>query len=290
MLLTALLPLVPVALSSPVQFPFLSSSRPAVSASTSSNLVPLSLGVMSKCPDAAICEALIDRVLDSHTAATGRQVVGDLVDLELLYIARSNASSSESTYDGLVCLHGPSECTANVQQLCAAHYWSSTSSYASLDELDDGEGTDRADKPKGDWKDWWNFVQCMNYGKRDKIGDVSTAKQCAKVVGREWTRELEECSSDSRSSLGTKLFHESVDKVRKLKVEKSCSILLNDRKICVHDGVWKECENGHEVGDIVSQIKAEYKRINNFVESSTPTMEQLEGEGEDTDEDEWVVV
>jgi len=41
-----------------------------------------------------------------------------------------------------------------------------------------------AEKAHGEWKTWWNFVQCMNYGKRDRIGELSTAKACAKVVGK----------------------------------------------------------------------------------------------------------
>ena len=80
----------------------------------------------------------------------------------------------------MTCLHGPLECKANVQQLCAAKHWSrptSTNSTGDLDEL-------LAEKAHGEWKTWWNFVQCMNYGKRERIGELSTAKACAKVVGK----------------------------------------------------------------------------------------------------------
>jgi len=102
MLPALLLSLLPLALASPVQaspvqLPFLSSSND-LDASTPNyrallsvedmRRVPLSLGVMSKCPDASVCETLIDRVLDTHTYSTGREVVGDLVKLKLIYLAK----------------------------------------------------------------------------------------------------------------------------------------------------------------------------------------------------------
>jgi len=83
-------PVLPLAIASPVQLPF---SSPYISPSkndayTSNLRVPLSLGVMSRCPDASVCETLIDRVLDTHTSSTGREVVGDLVKLKLIYLAK----------------------------------------------------------------------------------------------------------------------------------------------------------------------------------------------------------
>jgi hypothetical protein len=86
--LLLLLQLLPLALASPLQVPFLSSSSDTAPSTKNSTLVPLSLGVMSRCPDAEICETLIDRVLDTHTRRTGSEVVGDLVKLKLIYIAK----------------------------------------------------------------------------------------------------------------------------------------------------------------------------------------------------------
>jgi hypothetical protein len=40
--------------------------------------------------------------------------------------------------------------------------------------------------------------------------------------------------------------------------------MLSGRKICVHDGGWKECPNGHTVKDFVNQIEEEYGRLNGF--------------------------
>lgn len=89
MLLPVILSLLPIALASPVQLPFLSPNPTLSTTDSNRTLVPLSLGVMSRCPDAEICETLIDRVLDTHTSRTGREVVGDLVKLKLIYLAKS---------------------------------------------------------------------------------------------------------------------------------------------------------------------------------------------------------
>ncbi|GAA6019776.1 hypothetical protein JCM11491_005248 [Sporobolomyces phaffii] len=285
MYLSLLVPILAVATATPVQVPFLSTSPASAAATTNETTtttrVALTLGVMSRCPDAEICETLIDRVLDTHTDRTGPRVVGDLVRLKLVYLAK--------TFGNLTCLHGPLECKANVQQLCAAAHWSRVSSTTTEEveeeEEDDDDGL-TAEKGHGEWKTWWNFVQCMNYGKRDRIGDVSTAKACAKVVGREWTNELEECSKDSPDSEGAKLFRRSVALSKKLEIEKSCTIVLDSKKICVHDGTWKQCPGGHEVGDFVAQIKDEYKRLN------TPTMQESDrlSVEEDETEEGWVTV
>ncbi|GAA5963559.1 hypothetical protein JCM3765_004321 [Sporobolomyces pararoseus] len=276
MYLLSLLSMLPLALASPLQIPFLSDSVDTASTSnTNATRVSLSLGVMSRCPDAEICETLIDRVLDTHTRRTGSEVVGDLVNLKLIYLAKENSTSDSASYGNLTCLHGPLECKANVQQLCAASHWSRPRDF---------EGTN-AEKANGAWKDWWNFVQCMNYGKRDKIGEDSVAKSCAKVVGREWTRELEACSNNSSDSEGARLFRKSVEASRKLKIEKSCTIVLNGKKLCVHDGSWKECPGGHEVGDIVQAVKAEYDRLN-----SPSKLDDLVTAPEDREEDDWLFV
>lgn len=76
-----------------------------------------------------------------------------------------------------------------MQQLCAASHWSKSIASPKSQDLESGanEGFEpwtNAEKGRGEWKDWWNFVQCMNYGRRDEVGKDSLAKSCAKVVGR----------------------------------------------------------------------------------------------------------
>lgn len=83
----------------------------------------------------------------------------------MAYIGSLN--SSYTPY-GVACKHGPSECDGNVQQLCVRQHTHGI-------------------------KEWWNFIQCSNYGKLDKVGDISLAKQCAKVIGKDWDSDFSNC-------------------------------------------------------------------------------------------------
>lgn len=47
----------------------------------------------------------------------------------------------------------------------------------------------------------------------------------------EWTKELEDCSESGDSSEGAKLFRKSYELSRELEIQKSCTIVLNSRKI-----------------------------------------------------------
>ncbi|KAL8292079.1 hypothetical protein RQP46_001545 [Phenoliferia psychrophenolica] len=217
----ALLPLLGLALpilASPAQTPFqLAPAR-----------VPVLLGVMSRCPDARVCETVWDRVLAR---------IPELVDVQAVYIGKINP---ESKY-GVDCMHGVEECTGNIQQLCAYEAWQSR----------DGD--------KQSWRDWWDFVQCMNYGPTSRIGDREIAEQCAKVVGHDWEKEVHHCVT---SDHGARLLQKSVERAQALDIVKSCTMVINHKKVCVHDSTWKDCDGGHEVGDFVYQVKEQWKILN----------------------------
>lgn len=114
--------------------------------------VPVTLGVMSRCPDALFCEGVIDDVLGA---------VGDLADVALTFIGtcglslrltrlvwsygarRPNASDGEW---GVTCKHGPGECLGNVLELCAVAL-----------EPPRPEDVELTWRPR-----WWDFTLCMN--------------------------------------------------------------------------------------------------------------------------------
>ncbi|GAA6008850.1 GILT family protein [Rhodotorula paludigena] len=265
---TALLAL-PSALASPVQLPFHSSASPS-----STRLVPVALGVMSKCPDAMLCENVWDRVLETRVGGAGgvlvpggggggggggkegdvpRGEVSELVSMELVYIGRENKTATH----GVTCMHGDSECVGNMQQLCAAKHWTP----ADAASRDEGEGDELRAQLRGKqgWEDWWNFVQCMNYGDRSRIGSESAAKECAKVAKREWNDSVASCVTGKE---GRHLLLSSVRRAHKLGVTKSCTVLIEDKPVCVHDGTWKECPAGHEVGDFVREVKESWVKLN----------------------------
>ncbi|KAG5646563.1 hypothetical protein DXG03_002866 [Asterophora parasitica] len=109
--------------------------------------VPIQLGVMSRCPDALLCESVFNKVLPK---------VNDRIDISLVYVAKFD---SEEPDFGVKCLHGREECAGNVQQLCVKKY-----------------------EPEV----WWEFVQCQNFEGRYRVGDPDLALKCAKTVGIDW--------------------------------------------------------------------------------------------------------
>ncbi|BGP53598.1 hypothetical protein JCM8202_001481 [Rhodotorula sphaerocarpa] len=259
------------------QHPFSSWSAPSASDSSSSERerVRLTLGVMSRCPDAVLVEALFDRVLERKTSLGGTGegagaeggegqgevgTVAGLVDLRLEYIGDRNSSA---LYD-VSCKHGDIECKGNAQQLCAMKHWTGRSVLAGpamerSSSASGGRNVRMSLKGNQGWEDWWNFVQCLNYGDLSRIGTDAAARSCAEVARHEWGNREQHCVEGKE---GKHLLRKSVKRARKLGVERSATILLNERIICVHDGTWKDCPGGHEVVDFVREIEAEWKRLN----------------------------
>ncbi|THH11935.1 hypothetical protein EW145_g318 [Phellinidium pouzarii] len=111
--------------------------------------VPVTLGVMSRCPDALLCETVFDKVLPQ---------VNDRINLTLSFIGQIDASEPDF---GVTCLHGPLECAGNVHELCASNH---------LDQ-----------------KQWWSYLKCLNFNGRGKIGEPETALKCAETAKFDWT-------------------------------------------------------------------------------------------------------
>ncbi|KAH9951687.1 hypothetical protein B0H21DRAFT_717093 [Amylocystis lapponica] len=190
--------------------------------------VPVTLAVMSRCPDALLCESVFDHVL---------RRVGSKVDMSLTFVGRINSSEPDF---GVTCMHGPDECAGNVQELCAIKYVPTSQ--------------------------WWEFVQCQNYRGRDKVGLPETALQCAKSAKLDWEGSgVGSCAGldgSGKAAEGVQLLQESVKTTRSIGVEKSCTIIINGKQVCIHDETWKQCEDGHTPNDFVRQINAEYQKLN----------------------------
>ncbi|KAF8351466.1 hypothetical protein F5887DRAFT_209883 [Amanita rubescens] len=190
--------------------------------------VPVELGVMSRSPDALLCENIFDHVL---------QWVSRKVDFTLRYVAELDAS--EPVF-GVKCVHGTQECAGNVQQLCVAKYAPSR---------------------------WWEFVRCQNFEGKEKIGQPALAVKCGDVINIDWNEsKVGECAGRDGSGEGAegiKLLQESVAFSARDGITESCTVLIEAQKVCVHDGLWKECENGHSVPAFVRQIDHAYNILNN---------------------------
>ncbi|KAL0949976.1 hypothetical protein HGRIS_009990 [Hohenbuehelia grisea] len=225
----ALLALLTPVTASPPLFVDQDSSSLTTTTMTSLAKVPVQLGVMSRCPDAMLCESVFDKVYKE---------VGDKIDLSAVYIATWDPQ--EPVY-GVKCMHGKAECEGNIQQLCVAKH-----------------------SPQSNW---WNFLQCQNYQGRNTISDLKKAEECAKSANVPWKDKVEACigmadREGGRVPEGITLLQESVRLSYDLDIEKSCTIIINKKPVCIHDGGWKQCEGGHQVSDFVRQINEEYDRLN----------------------------
>lgn len=225
---------------------------PLTSAASEEIRVPVLLGVMSNCPDALYCERVFNDVLSQ---------VGPLVELDVTYIARVNAS--EPTY-GVTCRHGENECRGNVQQLCAIRSTRS-SSPLNLQAM-----SREYDEPS--WRTWWSFITCQNAGGRYAPGKEDIAKQCARSVGLPWV-DVEYPGGASKLGVGS-CFHneviartlllQSVERTRAMGITNSCTVFINGVKTCIRDDdKWKDCKAGKgSVDDFVKLIHKEHKRLN----------------------------
>ncbi|KAG8714826.1 hypothetical protein FRC11_006923 [Ceratobasidium sp. 423] len=185
--------------------------------------VPVTLGVMSRCPDALMCEGVFNNVVNR---------VGDKINIGLAFIGTVNAS--EPLY-GVTCKHGEFECAGNVHELCAIAHTSSHD-------------------------EWWPFLRCLNYQGKDQIGLEDVSRKCARVVGIDWDDSgIGACVSGEE---GKRLLRESVEYSKRNQITTSCTIIINGKVRCIRDGTWKECDDGHTPADFVRRINSEYDKLN----------------------------
>lgn len=185
--------------------------------------VPITLGIMSRCPDAKLCENILDTAFE--------QVGFDKVDVSLFFVARLNESDPDF---GVTCRHGVQECRGNIHQLCVTKYLPIT-------------------------RDWWPWLECVNLD--GDVGSLGRARQCAEVSGFDWNRSgVGNCVDNGE---GTQLLKQSIQNSDSLGITKSCTIMISGKLRCIHDGDWEQCEGGHSVADFVRSIKEEYARLNN---------------------------
>jgi hypothetical protein len=137
---------------------------------------------------------------------------------------------------GLQCKHGFSECLGNQQQLCVLKYVT----------------------PQA----YWGFIQCQDEDV-NLIGTTSLAEKC---LGRVLTgsspgsvaHKVRACFN---SKEGERLLQESALFTKQKGIQKSCTMWLNGKPRCVHDGgIWYDCPGGPEVQDFIDSICSSYWR------------------------------
>lgn len=206
--------------------------------------VTVTLGVMSRCPDAHFCEAVFDDVLPRIPNGHAR--------LNFTYIGTPDSSARY----GVRCMHGDAECRGNIHQLCAAQAIDS----ASLDIA----SANRA---------LLDFVLVSNSDK-ESIGIDSAAKRAWAHIQHQhsclptWS-DVEHCVTDP--SQGQALLLQSVANTAQRKVRSSCTVLIDDMTpSCVRDGgVWRKCPAGvgTEPRDFANQIEYAWQHSHHSVSS-----------------------
>ncbi|OCF37663.1 hypothetical protein I316_00790 [Kwoniella heveanensis BCC8398] len=250
----------------------------------SNDRVNVSLYVMSRCPDARLCESVFQQVLHADG-------ILDKINFDVGYIGTPNKTEPL----GVTCKHGPLECLGNAHQLCLFNHLS-ISDYSAI-------------------------VDCQNYPSSfpKDIGTVESVKGCVETVGRNWeesgvgacieggkgqkkkkkaadkeaedrlaedhrrqddvpiydkqTKKNKDKGSDPEYKLGKearKLLKENIQATYDKGISTSCTIDIastivkgGQRRCVVDGGVWRGCDDGHTAQDFIRVIEAEYKNLQN---------------------------
>ncbi|KAI8393730.1 uncharacterized protein BYT42DRAFT_552048 [Radiomyces spectabilis] len=149
------------------------------------------------------------------------------VSLDVNYIASHNP---RAPYEH-TCMHGSSECLGNIQELCFKHVYPSH-------------------------QDWFAFDLCLNERLQSIGRDDLLAPRCAQRLHKNFA-PVASCIDGQQ---GIDLLHSSVDRTQSLGVTKSCTVFINNKLRCIHDGSWKECDGGSRVEDFVRTIEDSYRQ------------------------------
>ncbi|WWC58803.1 uncharacterized protein I303_101347 [Kwoniella dejecticola CBS 10117] len=243
-------------LPSPAQQPF------SLESDLAGERVNVSLYVMSRCPDARLCENVFQSVIQ-------QEGILDKIDLNVGYIGTPNKTEPL----GVTCKHGQIECIGNAHQICLYEHLPVDKAYA--------------------------VVQCQNYPSTfpKEIGSVESIQKCVKTVGIDWVnsgvgkciqgknfnqtletpqkhkgKDKPEGGGDDEVKLlgkeATQLLKRNIKEVYDKGITTSCTIDIDStvnkagkRRCVVDGGVWKGCDDGHTAQDFIRVIEEEYKNL-----------------------------
>ncbi|KAL9089434.1 MAG: hypothetical protein Q9165_005755 [Trypethelium subeluteriae] len=135
--------------------------------------------------------------------------------------------------DGVECKHGPQECLGNILELCAASIYP-------------------------DPKVYLGFAMCLT-GHFEEIPQRDLISDCSLEHGIDFDK-LNDCVSKDDGAYGIELLRRSVVRTAEAGVTKSCTVRLKNQIRTIRDGGrWKDYEGGHDVSDLISDIKRLYQ-------------------------------
>jgi hypothetical protein len=148
--------------------------------------------------------------------------LSSIVNFTLSFIA------SEPKLNDFKCPHGESECIGNKQQLCMQKMYSP--------------------------KIFMKYLLCQS---KDFFRIPNNGEQCANETSGNLTKwsDVKSCVTSTKSN---KLFHKSLERTRLASAKKSCTIHLNGKFWCMHDGFWSNCSEGHDEKSFIKSICSRY--------------------------------
>lgn len=148
--------------------------------------------------------------------------LSSIVNFTLSFIAYETANGR------IECMHGEDECIGNRQQLCVQHLYPQAS--------------------------FLRFLQCQT----QRIGEIPhNAERCVKELVNDklnW-QDIDRCV---KTNLSTELFLNALRRTRNAGARKSCTMYLNGKFWCMHDGYWSGCSQGNDEKSFMNAICSRY--------------------------------
>lgn len=161
--------------------------------------------------------------------------LSSIIDFTVSYIAYG------STPNDIQCMHGVDECIGNKQQLCVQDTCSQTT--------------------------FIKFLQCQS----QQIHNIpNNGEQCVKEVS-DGTLKWSDIETCVKSNKANELFQKSLEKTRSASAKKSCTIHLNGKFWCMHDGTWSGCSEGRDEKSLIKAICSRYNGPNKPAECASAT-------------------
>ncbi|KAF9184788.1 hypothetical protein BGZ50_003449 [Haplosporangium sp. Z 11] len=192
--------------------------------------VDVTLFVMSRCPDAMMCERTFETVFKIEDLPPVNPLLSYIVTINKTTISTSSQLTSTTTTTA-TCKHGPLECAGNIQQLCFKQYFP-------------------------DYRVWFPFVAAMNSWEPRRIGEQEYARKVAhRVVGTGHEDLLCQVEACANGQEGLDMLIKSAQNTIDHGVSTSCTVFIDNKKRCVLDGgIWQDCPKGHSIADFVQSI------------------------------------
>lgn len=135
-------------------------------------------------------------------------------------------------------MHGHSECNGDIDQLCIMKHFPSSD-------------------PLGNYA-YTDFLKCVG---PDIKNIPKNTDSCLKSIGAtdDIIEKVHTCAQgEEGKKLMTASIHYTLGRCGHHPGCRSCTMWLDEKKACVHDGGWKDCPVGHTVNEWVKAICDKY--------------------------------